>query len=75
MHIGMKIKKLREQRLWTQAQLAEFAGISDRTIRRIEAGENAEKTTLLLVLDALDTNIDELNNMFNKDESRKETST
>ena len=75
MHIGMKIKKLREQKLWTHAQLAEFADVSDRTIRRIEAGENAEKTTLLLVLDALDTNIDELNNMFNKGESRKAAST
>src|SRR5690625_7928264 len=75
MHIGMKIKKLREQKLWTHAQLAEFADVSDRTIRRIEAGKHAEKTTLLLVLYALGTNIGDLNNIFNKDESRKAAST
>lgn len=75
MHIGMKIKKLGDLKLWTQAHLAEVAGVSDWTIRRIEAGGNAEKATLLLILDALDTNIEELNNLFNDDNQAKTETT
>ena len=33
------IKKLRLQRGWSQAELAEFSGLSVRTIQRIEKGE------------------------------------
>jgi transcriptional regulator with XRE-family HTH domain len=37
----MIVRKLRLQRGWSQAQLAEFSGLSSRTIQRIERGENA----------------------------------
>lgn len=74
MHIGQKIKVLRNLKLWTQSKLAEIAGVSERTIRRLEAGENTEKETLLLVLNALDTNLEEIGDMFNDDETIKEES-
>ena len=34
------IKKLRLKRGWSQAELAEFSGLSVRTVQRIEKGEN-----------------------------------
>lgn len=37
----MIVRKLRLQRGWSQAQLAEFSGLSTRTIQRIERGDNA----------------------------------
>ncbi|WP_371374769.1 helix-turn-helix domain-containing protein [Thalassotalea aquiviva] len=36
----MIIRKLRLQRGWTQSQLAEMAGVTPRTIQRIEQGQN-----------------------------------
>lgn len=36
----MIIRKLRLQRGWSQEQLAEFSGLSIRTIQRIERGQN-----------------------------------
>lgn len=74
MHIGLKIKELRNLKLWTQAKLGEISGVSERTIRRLEAGENVEKETLLLVLNALGTNLEELENMFSEDNTIKEES-
>ena len=35
----MMIQKLRLKRAWSQQQLAEFSGLSVRTIQRIEAGQ------------------------------------
>ncbi|MDQ0216846.1 transcriptional regulator with XRE-family HTH domain [Oikeobacillus pervagus] len=74
MHIGLKIKELRNLKLWTQAQLAEIAGVSERTVRRLEATGKAENATLLSILEALDTNPKELENMFNEDDTIKEES-
>ncbi|MBR7799251.1 helix-turn-helix domain-containing protein [Undibacterium fentianense] len=41
----MSIKNLRNERGWTQAQLAEFSGVSQRTIQRIEKGQAATAET------------------------------
>lgn len=35
----MSVRTLRQERGWSQAQLAEFAGLSLRTIQRIEKGQ------------------------------------
>src|SRR5262245_11355147 len=40
------IRKLRLQRGWTQDQLAEFAGISVRSVQRVELGAGASLETL-----------------------------
>lgn len=74
MDTGLKIKKLRKLRFLTQAQLAELSGVSDRTVRRLEANEEVEGATLLSILNALDTNLEELENMFNEDNTMKEES-
>lgn len=42
----MIVKKLREQRSWSQEQLAQIAGLSLRTIQRVEAGNRASLETL-----------------------------
>lgn len=41
----MSIKELRAAKGWTQAQLAEFSGLSQRTIQRIEKGQPATAET------------------------------
>lgn len=40
------VRKLRLQRGWTQDQLAEFAGVSVRSVQRIERGAEASLETL-----------------------------
>lgn len=51
--LGTRLGHIRLSRNLTQAQLAEDAGTSLRTIKRLEAGENASLDTLLRVLRAL----------------------
>lgn len=41
----MSIKDLRMAKGWTQAELAEFSGLSQRTIQRIEKGQAATAET------------------------------
>lgn len=74
MHLGLKIKQLRNLKLWTQGQLAEISGVSERTVRRLEATGKAESATFLSILKALDTNLEELESMFNEDDTIKEES-
>jgi transcriptional regulator with XRE-family HTH domain len=74
MHRGAKIKELRKLKLWTQAKLAEVAGVSERTVRRLESTGTAESATLQSILKALGTNLEELESMFNDDESIKKES-
>lgn len=42
----MLIQKLRLQRGWSQQQLAELSGLSNRTIQRLEGGQRASTETL-----------------------------
>lgn len=51
--IGHRISRLRLQRNLTQAQLAREAGISKRTLIRLESGESSQVTNLIRVLRAL----------------------
>ena len=75
MHTGQKIKELRKLKLWTQAELAERSKVSERTVRRLESSGTAESATLLSILDALGTNLSDLDNIFSEDESIKKAST
>ena len=45
---GMSIKDLRMAKGWTQAELAEFSGLSQRTIQRIEKGQATAETAKCL---------------------------
>lgn len=49
-----RIRALREQRAWSQEQLAEVAGISVRTIQRAETSGNASAETRMALAAALD---------------------
>lgn len=51
--VGLKLERLRLSRNITQSQLALEAGISVRTLRRLEAGDNPTLDTLIRVLTAL----------------------
>ncbi|HDS1010385.1 TPA: helix-turn-helix transcriptional regulator [Stenotrophomonas maltophilia] len=39
--VGVCIRQLREQRRWSQEQLAEIAGLNVRAIQRVEQGKSA----------------------------------
>ncbi len=58
-----KIKRWREERNWSQEHLAEAAGISLRTIQRIENGDGASRETVMALaavfnVDAIALNVD-----------------
>jgi transcriptional regulator with XRE-family HTH domain len=55
-----RIRTLREQRAWSQEHLATVAGLSTRTLQRIEAGSAASQETCLALAAALDVAVDEL---------------
>lgn len=52
--LGARLAAQRLNRDLTQRQLAENAGVSLNTLRRLEAGRNASLDTLIRVLAALD---------------------
>jgi len=54
------IQKLRLQRGWSQEQLAELAGLSVRTIQRIERGHNPSAESLKAVAAVLEVDFAEL---------------
>ncbi len=60
--IGERIVQWRRRLGLTGAELAERAGLSERTIRAIERGhrESIQEKTLLLLAEALETTLDEL---------------
>jgi transcriptional regulator with XRE-family HTH domain len=55
-----RLKALREQRSWSQAHLADAAGINIRTIQRIESGEPCSYETTLALAAALDIEVSQL---------------
>jgi transcriptional regulator with XRE-family HTH domain len=52
--LGRRLSDYRLQGQQTQAQLAEAAGVSKRTIERLEAGESVQLSNLIRVLRILD---------------------
>jgi transcriptional regulator with XRE-family HTH domain len=52
--LGQRIVQLRLARNWTQAELAQQAGVSKHTVERLEAGESLQLTNLIRVCRALD---------------------
>jgi len=52
--IGERMSRARLSRDLTQAALARSAGVSKRTVERIEAGESAQLTSFIRLLRALD---------------------
>lgn len=56
----MVIKKLREQKQWSQEQLATLSGISIRTIQRIESGNRASLESLKSLAAVFETDVETL---------------
>ncbi len=54
------VRRLREERLWTQEQLAESARVSLRTVQRIEKGLSVAASSLRSVADSLEVDHDRL---------------
>jgi transcriptional regulator with XRE-family HTH domain len=52
--LGRRLARQRVAMELTQADLAEQAGISKRTVERVEAGESAQTATLVSILRILD---------------------
>lgn len=65
-----RIRTLREQRAWSQEHLATVAGVSTRTLQRIEAGSAATQETCLALAAALEVAVDELTGTTTLDGSR-----
>jgi transcriptional regulator with XRE-family HTH domain len=58
--VGAKVRKLREERLWSQEKLAEVAEVSARTIQRLESEDKYSPHTLRAVSKALEIDANEL---------------
>jgi transcriptional regulator with XRE-family HTH domain len=56
----MMIRKLRIQRAWSQEQLAEFSGLSIRTVQRVEQGQAASLETLKSLAAVFEVNVSQL---------------
>lgn len=56
----MIIKKMRLERNWSQEQLAEFCGLSVRTIQRVESGSKASIETLMSLASVFEVDISRL---------------
>lgn len=58
--LAEKIKKLRTERAWSQAQLSEVASLSIRTVQRVEFDGKCSHESLLAIASAFDIDIKEL---------------
>lgn len=56
----MIVKKLREEKKWSQEQLAILSGLSIRTIQRVESGQSASLETLKSLASVFDVEISKL---------------
>lgn len=54
LELGSRIKQTRVIMSYTQAELAQKAGISHKTLERIESGENVRLDVLISILRAMD---------------------
>lgn len=55
-----KLKQLRESKAWSQAQLADVAGISLRTVQRIEKSGVASSESVMSICSAYDIQTNDL---------------
>lgn len=52
-----KIKRWREERMWSQEHLADLAGIGLRTVQRIENGEQASRESVMALAAAFNVDV------------------
>lgn len=51
---GLKVRRWREERCWSQEHLAEVAGIGLRTVQRVENGDKASRESVMALAGAFD---------------------
>lgn len=56
----MIVKKLRKEKHWSQEQVATLAGLSLRTVQRVEAGNPASKETLKSLASVFEVDVSRL---------------
>ncbi len=56
-HVAARVRKYREDRAWTQEQLARVAKITPRTVQRVEAGESLSAHTLQRLADSFEIDV------------------
>ena len=64
MKMKNNVKKLREARLMSKAELARLAGISPVTVDRIECGKECRLETMRKIILALGFSLDDKNKVF-----------
>jgi transcriptional regulator with XRE-family HTH domain len=67
---GKKIRQLREERAWTQEQLAEAADVDPRTIQRVERDHTKSPETLQAIAGAFNVDLDILRTAWRIAETR-----
>src|SRR3984885_12912155 len=67
---GKKVQQLRDERAWTQEQLAAIAGVETRTIQRVEKDQTKNQETLLAIAAAFDVGLDAIRTKWRVAESR-----
>ncbi|HBH6887083.1 helix-turn-helix domain-containing protein [Serratia bockelmannii] len=68
-----RIRPLRLEKGWSQEQLATIAGLSTRTVQRIENGEQASLETLTAIAAALGVQVSDLNAQLQQTTMGEET--
>lgn len=58
--LGERLRNMRERKAWSQAHLADAAGLNIRTVQRIEAGEPCSYETMLSLSAALNVDVAQL---------------
>ena len=69
--LAKKIKSLRIERAWSQAQLAEIASLSIRTVQRVEVDGKCSHESLLSIASAFDIEVKKLTVFHNETNAAK----
>lgn len=64
LYLAEKIKSLRLEKAWSQAQLSEIASLSIRTIQRIELDGRCSQETLLSLASAFEIDVSQLTSLI-----------
>jgi transcriptional regulator with XRE-family HTH domain len=62
--LAEKVKALRLEKSWSQAQLSEIASLSIRTIQRVELNGRCSQETMLALASAFDVDVDEFTSLI-----------